>query len=334
DNSGVLYQDNAGAGFGTSYIDSFTDIQTLIGSNANLDNFVIDSGSSIDSIDGGSDGNNSLTGRDTDNEWDISGSNSGILYQDNAGAGFGTSYVDAFSNIQSLIGSDANLDIFVMGTTGSIESIDGGSDSNNTLIANDIANEWHITSDNGGVLYQDNAGAGYGTSYVDSFNSVQHLKGSESFLDIFVMATSSSIDSIDGGGDGNNSLTARDADNEWHITGDNSGVLYQDNAGAGFGTSYIDSFTDIQTLIGSNANLDNFVIDSGSSIDSIDGGSDGNNSLTGRDTDNEWDISGSNSGILYQDNAGAGFGTSYVDAFSNIQSLIGSDANLDIFVMG
>ncbi|KGJ94785.1 beta strand repeat-containing protein, partial [Colwellia psychrerythraea] len=269
-------------------------------------------------------GNNSQTLISTSTfdglEWFIDGAGNGS-WRDNSDS---SALNLVFTGIENFTGG-VNTDVFNITESGSILTggiIDGGSGTNTLKRTNTtITNTWVVD------------GLDTGTLNTIRFNKIQTLTGSSVNDNFSFTSATASVGTVTGG-TGNNSLTARDADNEWHITGDNSGVLYQDNAGAGFGTSYIDSFTDIQTLIGSNANLDNFVIDSGSSIDSIDGGSDGNNSLTGRDTDNEWDISGSNSGILYQDNAGAGFGTSYVDAFSNIQSLIGSDANLDIFVMG
>ncbi|KGJ92118.1 beta strand repeat-containing protein, partial [Colwellia psychrerythraea] len=333
DNSGVLYQDNAGAGFGTSYIDSFTDIQTLIGSNANLDNFVIDSGSSIDSIDGGSDGNNSLTGRDTDNEWDISGSNSGILYQDNAGAGFGTSYVDAFSNIQSLIGSDANLDIFVMGLTGFITNIDGGSDGNNTLTARQgVVNTWGFTGLTSGSLTQ------FSNSelYVNNFANIKNFTGGNAggeWADLSGTSSPVNVENyfgftgIIGNGTDSHLVGQNGVTNSWFIDqvididsattdGLNDGTFSNSNGSL--------SFVNFVTLTGGTS-TDNFTIANTGSFNGTMNGGLGTNTLQVKDAAiNTWTVTGLGGGNVND--------AATIINFTDMDNLIGG-INVDNFTL-
>ena len=86
------------------------------------------------------------------------------------------------------------------------------------------------------------------------------------------MGTSASITRIDGGeGVGTNTLTGRNAANEWDVSAINGGALYADNNTDGFGTAYVTAFTNIQNLTGGNNN-DTFTIVNTSRVGIIDGG--------------------------------------------------------------
>ena len=320
---------------------------------------------SISTIKGGG-GNNTLTARESANEWHITAENKGVLYKDNAGTGFSNPYLSEFSDIQNLKGSDTKLDVFVMGDTGSIVNIDGGSDSNNsliskatsgnntwtltnkhkgtlkvgqtdkrsgfsniqtltgstdagvtdTLVGRNQANNWLITGTNTGTVANANTSVGDSVS----FSNIENLTGGTGADNFSFTATNASIGIIKGG-DGNNTLTARDTDNEWHITAENAGVLYQDDGLDGFGTAYVKSFSEIQNLKGSNSKLDIFEMGLAGTIVSIDGGTGIKDSLVARQgVGNTWDFDTLTDGSLRQHTDPEGV---YVENFININDFTG-----------
>jgi len=230
---------------------AFTDIETLNG-NAGVDEFLIvgAAGEVTQSLDGGTDTNNTLIGRNADNEWDISGTNSGVLYTDNASDTpvFGTAYVNNFTNIQNLTGGSA-LDIFVMGASGNIEGTINGAAGANTLGGRNAANEWDVSGANSGALYIDNLGAGFGTVYVNSFSNIQTLTGGIA-ADRFVMGATGVIANIDGGSVSGNTLVARQGvTNAWNFSSPTTGTLDQTNPIV-VPVRYVNDFQDIQNFIG------------------------------------------------------------------------------------
>ncbi len=450
DNQGVL------ASAGVNYVSSFSNIQTLQGGsdtdlfnlnflftgsirggagndtfavNAQVnqlfgeddnDSFIFSSANNQGSatlINGGA-GVNSLTGRNAANTWTVSSLDAGSLGITNASA-----YVTSFTSIQTLNGgSDADTfvinanvsngifagagnnvfnvntlvgsltggvdnDRFIFDATGSANSIDGGAGTN-TLVGRNSANTWVLTAANTGSLR-----ATTGTTYVSGFSNIQVLQGGNAVdtfdlkfafsgtvnggadNDIFNIeavvnllqgedgndsflfssdANTGTASTIDGGS-GSNSLTGRNQDNTWTISGQNTGTL-----ALTAGTNYVTEFKNIQTLnggtgadnfiinatvnnainagagdntftinadvgdISGGAGNDSFVFGESGRANSVSGGG-GVNSLVGRNGLNTWEISGADQGRLRVTN-----GALYVNSFNDIQTLQGG-SSVDIF---
>ena len=92
---------------------AFTNFINLTGGNLN-DSFILAGGSLSGAINGGA-GNNTLTGGNVANTWNITGGNSGTV----------TGVSGGFTNIQNLTGG-TNLDNFVFGASGSISGLIDG----------------------------------------------------------------------------------------------------------------------------------------------------------------------------------------------------------------
>ncbi|MCP2729862.1 CHAT domain-containing protein, partial [Limnofasciculus baicalensis] len=261
----------------------FNIVTVTTGNNVKLQDingieFALNNGT-IASVDGGT-GNNTLTGNNATNTWNITGNNSGTVN------------TLIFSNFNQLKGG-SSADAFTF-NGGTVTSINGGADNNNTLTGDNTANTWNITSNNGGNLN--------GTT---SFAGIQNLKGGSS-TDNFTL-NGGTVTSIDGGTDNNNTLTGDNTANTWNITSNNGGNLN--------GTT---SFAGIQNLKGGSS-TDNFTLNGGT-VTSIDGGTDNNNTLTGDNTANTWNITGNNAGNV-----------NGVNPFTQIQNLTGS-SNTDNFI--
>ncbi len=383
---------SGGAGSDTFNIDATT---TDIFGEAGNDSFIFGNAGRASLINGGTD-TNTLTARNGANTWATNAVNEGLISVTN-----GSSYLDRFLNIQILQGGNA-IDIFdfnfnfsgtakgssgedifnvnaivsvleggagddsfifnSVANSGKATSIDGG-DGINGLIGRDADNTWKITRENGGVL------AAADGIYVAGFDNIQILNGgiaADTFEigatisreinsgngnnifkvntavnnllggadnDQFIFGTLGSAQSINGAG-GNNSLTGRDAENFWNITGNNAGNIQINN------TLYLANFTNIQSLHGGanvdvfnisaaagnlfgNAGNDRFLFDNsnnGSAI-SIDGGA-GSNSLRGRNVENSWTMISANAGTL-----SSIIGDVYVSSFSSVQNLEGGNAS-------
>ena len=257
---------------------NFIDFQHLNGGNAN-DNFTLNGGS-VASIDG-STGDNSLAGDNMANTWNITAANAGDV-----------NGVGAFSNIQNLNGGNANDSFVVNG--GSIASVDGNV-GDNSLTGDNIANTWNITAANAGDV-----------NGVGAFSNIQTLNGGN--LDDSFTLNGGSIVSIDGS-TGDNSLTGDNMANTWNITAANAGDI-----------NGVNTFSNIQTLNGGNLD-DSFTLNGGS-VASIDGNV-GDNSLAGDNMANTWNITAANAGDV-----------NGIGVFSNIQTLIGGSANDSFIVNG
>jgi len=271
---------------------------------------------SIESIRGNAAFNNTLTGDNTANTWTIVGADTGNL-----------NGAIAFTNIQNLTGG-SNADTFVFsnnsadlsgivnGNTGndslnytaytndvtldlannsatgtggiaSIEAVIGGS-GNNTLIGDNINNAWTVSGANSGDL---------NSSF--TFSNIQNLTGGTA-NDSFNLS-GGNVSTIDGN-TGNNTLIGDNTSNTWAITAANGGDIN--------GTT---TFSNIQNLVGGAVD-DSFFLNGGT-VNTVNGGN-GNNTLTGDNTSNIWNITAANGGNIN--------GTT---AFSNIQNLTGGSAD-------
>ena len=267
--------------------DTFNLASSILGTvdgGAGADIFNInDGGMAITTLDGGAD-SDTLNGFDVDNDWSITNANAGSLLN--------TDTV-AFANVENLLGGTAKDD-FVLSGNGSINSLDGGLGVN-SLRARNVANIWEINAANGGRV-----------THVNSFSNIQDLIGGSN-TDNVTLSGLGSINSIDGGG-GTNTLQARDVVNTWQINAANGGRV-----------THVNSFSNIQNLIG-GSNTDNVTLSDLGSVNSIDGGA-GSNTLTGRDTATSWLITSTNAGSSDE-----------VNRFDNIQHLIGG-SNRDDFTL-
>ena len=175
-------------------------------------------------------------------------------------------------------------------------NIDGGGGGGiNTLTGRNVVTDWQITA----------ANAGFNT-HVNRFNNIQNLVGGSN-SDIFTLSVAGSVNSIDGAG-GTNRLKARDVANTWAVNRSNGGNV-----------THVNSFSNIQNLVG-GSQTDSFILSDTGSVNTLDGAG-GANSLKARDTANAWNI-----------NAASGGSVTNVNSFSSIQNLIGG-SNTDDFTL-
>jgi hypothetical protein len=268
------------------------------------------------SLQGGTNGGDTLIGPDLVNNWTVTSLNTGTLN----GA--------SFSNFPNLTGGSVDDTFTVTGigsiagqfngggqTTGDTVDYSGkpgiinvrlntdvvniekliGAGADNTLTAENIANTWVLTSQNdgsvGGVIFTDFSNLIGGTANDD-----------------FTLNGGSVTGSINGGS-GTDSLTANNTSNSWNILSANGG--YVDGVFA---------FSSIENLTGGNG-VDTFILSAGSISGIIDGGA-GGDSLAADNVANVWDITANNAGTV-----------TGVGSFINIENLNGRN-NTDDFSIG
>ncbi|MCF6324599.1 MAG: filamentous hemagglutinin N-terminal domain-containing protein [Gammaproteobacteria bacterium] len=307
---------------------NFNEFETIIGGSA-ADDFLVDGSGSMQNIDGAA-GVNQLTARNSANEWAVNGVNSGGLYVDNNAAGVGTAYVNNFVNVQNLVGG-SGTDRFVMGATGVIASLDGGSGDNTLVARQGVVNIWNFLTDISGSLTQ----TGQASTYVNAFNNMKSYVGGgvgNEWADFSGAGTVNvNVDNYFGftGVIGNNTSSNlygqndTNTPNEWLVTAvTNQGGVQTDGQNDGTfsngNTTTALRFIDFNNLIGGDG-VDNFVIDTTGSIAQIDGGT-GADTLTARDVDNTWTLAATNS------LAATSGGPAYVGTFSNLETLTGGGA--------
>ncbi|MCF6363516.1 MAG: filamentous hemagglutinin N-terminal domain-containing protein [Gammaproteobacteria bacterium] len=307
-NTWILTGQNDGNVAGVSFID----FANLTGGSGN-DSFVLDNGSLTGTLSGGG-GTDSLTANNSSNTWSIQSADGGNV-----------DGVFTFTGIDNLIGGNG-ADIFLLNGGSVSGQIDGGAGSD-ALSANNTANTWNIS-----VLNSGDVGG------VNGFVGIENLNGNLD-IDDFLFTSSGRISgTVDGGGgsdsvdlsvlsdpvvadlsgngyanielfignNGDSTLIGANAANSWIIDGSNDGTL---NA---------ISFVDFTRLTG-GTDVDTFVFSNGGSLaGGIDGGT-GDDTLTGDNAANSWDISALDAGQLN----GSGY--------SNIENLVGN-ADVDTFV--
>ncbi|MBD2063351.1 filamentous hemagglutinin N-terminal domain-containing protein [Funiculus sociatus GB2-A5] len=262
---------------------NFRGFQNLTG-GSNTDNFNLGTGGSVVNINGNA-GNNTIIGANINNTWNITGNNTGNLNGANTYANIqtltGGSETDTFKinnggffsgNINGLNGSDA-LDYSaysspvtvtlgtgnqvtatgIGGTVFNIETLIGGTTSNNTVIGANTANNWNITDTNSGNIGSVN------------FRGFQNLTGGTD-TDNFTLSPEGSVVTIDGTA-GNNTIIGANINNTWNITGNNTGNLNGAN-----------TYSNIQTVIG-GSNVDTFKVNNGVNIAGIIDGSAGDDTI-------------------------------------------------------
>ncbi|HTF84004.1 MAG TPA: hypothetical protein VL987_05425 [Cellvibrio sp.] len=298
DNEGSISYVNNGT---TRSID-FTNFANLIGGDGN----------DIFNFSGNSTITGSINGRNGVNQVDISGATR--AHQ----VGFGTSGGDAsihLANIQRVVGNDYDDTRLILAS------------GNNT---------WNITDFDADGTVADGVNDGFITNanveFVD-FHSLVGGSGEDHF--IFSSENPGSITgSVNGGGGANNSITGRDVDNAWTVTADTgvsitagsveylaaSSNIQQLQGGAGEDVFTINA--EIDDILGGEGN-DRFVLGAAGAVDVLDGQL-GEDTLFGRNANNEWNINDRDLAI--------NGGPNYVDEFLGMEILQGGAAE-DEFII-
>ncbi|WNO08042.1 filamentous hemagglutinin N-terminal domain-containing protein [Teredinibacter sp. KSP-S5-2] len=116
------------------------------------------------------------------------------------------------------------------------------------------------------VAYAGNINAGAGD---DTFNinaaSTGTLSG-EDDNDSFILGAAGTATLLEGGAGTADSITAKEQDTDWNITGENAGNL---ELSPNTGTFYVDSFTGVEVLNGTDAYDDTFIFSSNTALNSI-----------------------------------------------------------------
>ncbi|WP_185230898.1 filamentous hemagglutinin N-terminal domain-containing protein [Teredinibacter franksiae] len=227
-------------------------------------------------------------------------------------------------------------DRFVIASTANVSSINGGDDLD-TLVSPGSNSEFILAATNSLT-----DGAAAPVTYVTNFSSLEVLEGSgtdtlnatayssELIIDLAAGSASDTVlevsgfSSLEANAANTNTLGADNVENEWSITGTNSGAL---NVGI--------AFTNFSQLEG-GTNNDTFTLAGGSIGGSITGGGftvDGADTLKGSNANTWWVIDGENDGFVSssQANADADIGD-LVAGFIDITALVGNNSN-DIFIV-
>jgi len=226
-----------------------------------------------------------LTGGSNDDTFTVTGSITGQF----DGGGHATGDTVDYSGVGVITSVTLNTDVV------NIENLIGGA-AVFSLIAEDVPNTWVLTSANAGSV----AGV--------SFTDFSDLTGGSN-TDDFILSGGSTTGTIRGSG-GSDSLTANNTSNNWNILSTDSG-----NVGSVF------AFTSIENLTGGNG-ADRFVFNSGATISGIIDGGAGDDSLGADDIANIWNITANDAG----DVTGVG-------AFINMENLNGRN-DTDRFIIG
>jgi len=294
----------------------FIDFANLTGGTAN-DNFVLSNGSVTGTLRGGG-GTDSLTGNNTSNSWLITTADGG-----NVDAVF------AFRDIDNLVGN-AGADTFSLNGGSISGQIDGGAGSD-ALAANDVDNTWHISGADSGDV-----------GGVAGFVNIENLNG-KTGIDDFVFTSAGSLSGTVDGGSGQDTVNLSALSgavvvdlggsayaNIESFTGNNSdstliGPVAQNNwviDGSNDGTLGAIGFVDFNRLQGAGDD-DSFIFSGGGALSGgIDGGA-GNDTLSGDNLANRWDIDAANGGQLNG------------SPFSDIENLVGNAMTDDfVFALG
>ena len=238
---------------------NFENFQTLIGAENFNDSFMFGDVGVITTLVDGNGGSNSITGKNVESIWNITGLNEGKI--DGA---TGSNYLAKYQNIDSLIGGN-DTDRFVIGASGSFDgTINGGVSVDGVLDSLEVigsgSHAWIIDAENKGSL-----------DTLLLFSGIESLVGGDG-NDVFTVTnniadtTSGSLTGSITGGNGTDTLVGNNTSNLWVIDSVNGGSI----------TSTINSFNGIENLTGGNLD-DRFTITS--SLTGLITGGGGNDTL-------------------------------------------------------
>ena len=269
----------------------------------------------FEQVVGSSATNDTLVGADDVNNWNLTGAGTGTVdgfifsaIENLAGglaadtfnfigaptfagldAGAGTdilNYAAATGPINVNLGT--NSATFVgAGQATNFEQVVGSSNTNDTLVGANDANNWNLT------------GAESGTVDGFIFSAIENLTGG-SANDAFTFAGGTLSGGLDGGA-GTDTLTADNLSNVWTITSATGGTV----------TGLGGAFTNIDSVIGGPVD-DQFTLAGASVFAGSINGASGSNTIFGGDVTNNWNLTGVNQGNIDGNSA-----------FTNVAQLIG-----------
>ncbi|NEP59056.1 MAG: CHAT domain-containing protein, partial [Symploca sp. SIO2G7] len=262
----------------------------------------------IENIIGRANGDSTLIGTNTVNDWQITADNTGTINGIN------------FSDFNQITGGGVE-DTFTL-NGGNVDSINGGG-GDNTIVGGNNLNTWNLTGADAGNVNGGNNFIGIqnltGGNLDDSFifadganfnGSISDSGGTDTFdfsaytndpnVNLNTLGAVG-IENIIGTINADSTLIGANTVNDWDITAPNEGTINDIN------------FTAFNQLTGGNL-ADTFTLNGGN-VDSINGGG-GNNTIVGGDNLNTWNLTGADAGNV--DGA---------NDFTGIQNLIGG--NLD-----
>ncbi len=253
------------SGFATG-LGQFVEVETLLG-NAQSDDFLLFAAPYAGSIDGQA-GTDSIWAGSVGLNFQLTGADSGTI-----------DGVTSFTSVENLHGGSADDSFLIQGGTLS-GSVTGGSGSD-TLVADNLPNNFQITGANSGTL----VGA-------TLFSEIENLTGGNQ-PDCFVFNPGGTISGTLDGADGNDCVTAANLPiNVFSIDELDGGTL-----------NGVGRFTRVESLTG-NAQSDYFWLKGGTLSGSIDGQG-GNDVLLGDNLPSSYTIDGPDSGQAT--GLGAGF---------------------------
>jgi Ca2+-binding RTX toxin-like protein len=313
---------NNGGNIGGAGMFDFSGFENLTG-GSDADTFNWSAGVSLSGVLNGGAGSDTLVGANVANTWNITNDNAGNL---NGLVNFtslenltGGSAADEFifadgksvnGTVSGAGGSDtSNYSAYTTTITinrqngaatstggfANIETVIGGTATDDTLIGADVANTWNITANNAG-----NIGGAF------TFSFIENLTGGGT-ADTFNWNAGVSLSGVLNGGAGSDTLVGANVANTWNITNDNAGNL-----------NGLVNFTNIENLTG-NTLADEFIFADGKGVSgTVDG-------AAGSDTLN---YSAYTTTITINRQSGAATNTS---GYANIENLIGG-ANSDTLI--
>ena len=322
---------------------------TLSGNDGNDTFIVLQPGLTISQIEGGSTSEptgDTLVAADKSNYWLINANGGGAIYSTESNRTSMTSAALSFSDIENLTGNNS-VDDFLMGATGSISKINGGSGAGaNTLTGRNFANTWTIDTDID-IDTTNRLAVTAGSTYVDTFTGITTLTGGSN-VDTFTVNSDASIDTMNGQG-GNDifiidgtatTVNGGDNDDTITVTGTVNGVI---DGGAGANDALILNAAGDRII-----QLDATVLNAGedytvNNIEEINAdGTTGNtlgNTLRATNADNIWTVSATPS-LSYNgntvtfsgfDNLTGGTGSDVFNLDANIASIVDGGEGIDRF---
>ncbi len=185
-------------------------------------------------------GSDSLRGRNQNNDWQITGANSGSVHL------VGNSADELFFNgITDVVGGSVD-DTFTFGAVGAVALVDGGASGTDRIVGRSTANTWGITDVNEGNV-QVTAGA----TYISDFQNIDELYGSASAADLFEFDVFVNFDIDAGSGAGDVA--------DYHLVADDIDITV--------GAGAINGLVDVERVVGNNNGINSTTYESYLTLD-------------------------------------------------------------------
>jgi Ca2+-binding RTX toxin-like protein len=347
----------SGQNTGDAAGDSYDSIENLTGSNYNDvlagddNNNTLDGGDGDDILIGGGGGDTLIGGRGN-NTASYGNSGSGVeAYLDATAAAENTGDAagDSYDNIENLIGSNFNDELFGDGNNNTLNGGDGddiliGNGGGDILIGGAGDDTCSYEKSGSGVNASLGApGQNTGDAAGDTYDGIENLTGSN-YNDVLTGdGTSNTLNGGDGddiliGGGGGDVLNGGGGNNTASYGNAGSGIeAYLDAPSENTGDAAGDSYNNIQNLTGSNYNDELFgngntnTLNGGDGDDILIGGG-GGDVLNGGAGNNTASYENAGSGVeAYLNVPSENTGDAAGDSYANIQNLTGSNFNDELF---